>query len=168
MRIGLLSDTHGYLDPKIPDYFGECDEIWHAGDVGPNNILEALASAKPLRAVYGNIDGREVRVVCPELLSFEINGLSVLMTHIAAHPPAYSSAVKKLITDYKPNLLVCGHSHILRAMPDHTRNLLYLNPGAAGIHGFHKVRTIMRFSIENAKVTSLQVIELMPRYPVVL
>ncbi|TAF33765.1 MAG: metallophosphoesterase [Cytophagales bacterium] len=164
MRIGLLSDTHGYLDNKVFEYFAECDEIWHAGDVGDSEVLKALQGFKPLKAVYGNIDGQNVRGICPKDLIFEANGLRVLMTHIAAYPPAYNPATKQLLKAHEPKLLVCGHSHILKVMPDTSKNLLYINPGAAGWHGFHKVRTLLRFSIENAKVDKLQVVELMPRY----
>ena len=161
MKIGLLSDTHGYLDEKIYNYFKECDEIWHAGDIGDISFLEKLRHFKNVRAVYGNIDGNDLRSeLMPELI-FDIEGLHVWIIHIGGYPPGYTPAIKKRIKIISPNLLICGHSHILRVMPDKNLvNFLYLNPGAAGQQGFHKIRTIIRFSIKDKKVKDLQAIEL--------
>ncbi len=161
MKIGLLSDTHGFLDEKIFKYFENCDEIWHAGDIGTLEIYDQLNTFKPLRAVYGNIDDHSIRAQCPEDLFFNCGGLSVWMTHIGGYPPKYNSRIKKEFTKTTPQIFVCGHSHILRVMSDPTHdNLLYLNPGAAGIHGFHKTKTIIRFEINREKVEKMQVIEL--------
>ena len=161
MKIGLISDTHGYLDEKIYTYFKECDEIWHAGDIGDFSILEKLRSFKNVRAVYGNIDGNDLRLVLKPELRFDVEGLHVWIIHIGGHPPNYTPAIKKRIKIIMPNLLICGHSHILRVMPDtNLVNFLYLNPGAAGIQGFHKIRTIIRFSIKDKKVKDMQAIEL--------
>ncbi len=161
MKIGLLSDTHGYLDEKVLKHFASCDEIWHAGDIGTMSVFDKLASFKPLKAVYGNIDGNEIRTVCPEHRRFTCGGLSVWITHIGGYPPKYNRQVIQEINSNPPNLFICGHSHILKVMTDPLRkSILHLNPGAAGIHGFHKVKTIIRFDIEQQKVVNLQVIEL--------
>jgi uncharacterized protein len=161
MKIGLLSDTHGYLDEKIYNYFRECDEIWHAGDIGDFTILEKLMNFKKVRAVYGNIDGKDLRSeLYPELI-FDVEGLHIWIIHIGGYPPNYTPSIKKRIKIIMPNLLICGHSHILRVMPDtNLINFLYLNPGAAGLQGFHKIRTIIRFSIKENIVKDLQAIEL--------
>jgi len=160
MRIGLLSDTHSYLDDTIFDYFSACDEIWHAGDIGSWELVEQLEAFKPLRAVYGNIDGGEMRQHYPENQRFEVEGLRVLMTHIGGYPGRYNARVKQLLAEDQPGLYICGHSHILKVMPDKARGLLHINPGACGQHGFHKVRTVVRFEIDRGKVDELQVIEL--------
>lgn len=161
MRIGLISDTHGYVDPLVYKYFEECDEIWHAGDVGNAAVLEQLQAFKPLKAVYGNIDGRDVRMDCPEVLKFEVDGVRVLILHIGGYPGRYAPQARLLIDEYKPHLMICGHSHILRVMSDPKRpGLLHMNPGAAGIHGFHKVKTILRFTISEGKISDVQAIEL--------
>ncbi len=160
MKIGLISDTHSHLDPKVFEYFKNVDEIWHAGDIGTLSLLEELEAFKPTVAVFGNIDGHEIRSASPEDQIFEREGVNVLMTHIAAKPPRYNPRVKKLITEHKPNILVCGHSHILKVQPDPANNLLFINPGAAGIHGFHQVKTLLRFDLEQGKPKSLEVIEL--------
>jgi putative phosphoesterase len=161
MKIGLMSDTHGYLDQKIYSYFNDCDEIWHAGDIGNLSLLEELRNFKKVRAVYGNIDGNDLRTTLPQELIFDVEGVLVWMIHIGGYPPVYTSIIKKSIKKIMPDLLVCGHSHILRVMTDpNFSNLLYLNPGAAGKEGFHKIRTIIRFSIEGKRITNLQAIEL--------
>ncbi len=161
MRIGLLSDTHNYLNPKIFTYFEECDEIWHAGDVGTASIIDELESFKPVTGVYGNIDGQDVRIRFPENVIMERDGLRILMTHIGGYPPRYSARVKKLLNEHQPDLYICGHSHILKIMPDpNRRGLLHINPGAAGKVGFHKVPTLVRFSINQGKIKDLQVIEM--------
>ncbi len=164
VRIGLLSDTHGYLNPKIFKYFSECDELWHAGDIGDVKTADQLEEFKPLRAVYGNIDGGALRVRYPEDLFFESEGLKVYMTHIGGYPPKYNARTRKIIQSRKPDLFIDGHSHILKIMRDENiPNLLHINPGAAGRQGFHKVSTIVRFSVHAAKISDLQVIELGPR-----
>jgi hypothetical protein len=161
MKIGLLSDTHGFLDKKVYEYFGKCDEIWHAGDIGENGVFEKLSEFKKVRAVYGNIDGTSLRSALPADQIFELEGMKIWITHIAGYPPRYTPAVKKRIPEISPAVLVCGHSHILRVMTDKkANNLLYLNPGAAGIQGFHKVKTLLRFSIAKGKISELEVIEL--------
>jgi putative phosphoesterase len=159
-RIGLLSDTHSYLDEKILDYFEECDEIWHAGDIGDVSVADQLEAFRPFRAVYGNIDDEKVRVRYPENLRFECEGMDVFMTHIGGYPGRYNKRVREILQEDPPDLYICGHSHILKIMPDKKLDLLHINPGAYGIHGFHKVRTIVRFTIKEAKIEDLEVIEL--------
>ena len=159
-RIGLLSDTHGFLDESIFRYFEECDEIWHAGDIGTIEVTDTLEGFKPLRAVYGNIDGGPIRQQFPLDDRFVIEGLDVWMTHIGGYPGRYNKRVREQMVLDPPGLFICGHSHILKIMPDPKFNLLHINPGACGHHGFHKIRTIIRFSVEDAKVKDLEVIEL--------
>lgn len=161
MKIGLLSDTHSFLDERILHHFSECDEIWHAGDVGDYSIIEQLEEFKPLRGVYGNIDDNKVRQRLPLILDFKIEGVSIFMTHIGGSPPRYANGIKDQLNALKPNLFICGHSHILKVMPDHNLNkMLFMNPGAAGHHGFHKMRTILRFELNVGKIQNLEVIEL--------
>jgi len=161
MKIGLISDTHSFLDNTVFDYFKECDEIWHAGDFGTVAIYDQLNAFKPTVGVYGNIDGQDVRIVLGEDLFFEREGLSIYMTHIGGSPGKYNPRVKKNISIHKPALFVCGHSHILRVVSDQAyNNMLYLNPGAAGKEGFHKMRTLLRFEINAGKIEKMQVIEL--------
>ena len=160
VKIGLLSDTHSFLDEKIFDYFTEVDEIWHAGDIGDPQVIKQLADFKPVRAVYGNIDEPALRHQYPENAIFTVEGLKVFMTHIGGYPGRYNARVRKLIDEHQPKLYVCGHSHILKVMPDPKRDLLHVNPGACGQHGFHQVRTIVRFTINDGKIEELQVIEL--------
>ncbi len=160
IRIGLLSDTHNYLDEQIFDYFKQVDEIWHAGDIGTTELTDKLKRFKPLRAVYGNIDGHELRAEFQEDLIFEIEQCKIYLTHIAGSVGVYHPRVRKIITQEKPAILVCGHSHILKIMNDNKYNLLYINPGAAGIHGFHKTKTILRFEIESGKPKNMELIEL--------
>ena len=162
-RIGLLSDTHGYLDEKILNYLKECDEIWHAGDIGSLDVIDQLSEITTVKAVYGNIDGHTIRVSCPENQIFECEGLKVWMTHIGGYPPKYNKAIIEGLDRIKPGLFICGHSHILKVVPDQKRDLLHINPGACGKNGFHKVRTMVRFNIDKGKISDLQVIELMPR-----
>ena len=159
-KIGLLSDTHSFLDEKIFDYFKDCDEIWHAGDIGHFNLVEQLEAFKPLKAVYGNIDNAKIRAEFPLDLRWDCEGLNVWMTHIGGYPGRYNKRVRTLLATDPPNLFICGHSHILKIMPDKKHNLLHINPGACGVHGFHKMKTIVRFSVENAKIDNLEVIEL--------
>ncbi len=163
MKIGLLSDTHGWLEQRIFHHFADCDEIWHAGDIGDVALSDKLAAFKPLRAVYGNIDGRVLRRIFPEDMHFEVGGLKVYMTHIGGYPGKYPARVFTQLLNEKPGLFICGHSHILKVMPDRQLNLLHINPGAAGNHGFHKVKTLVRFEINQGKIEALQAIELGPR-----
>ena len=161
MKIGLLSDTHGYLDSQVLKHFAHCDQVWHAGDIGEGGVLAQLEDFKPLKAVYGNIDGAAIRAACPEHQRFTCEGLDVWITHIGGYPPKYNPAVRKAIQANPPGLFICGHSHILKVMPDpNHKNLLHINPGAAGRHGFHQVKTIVRFEINQGKIENLQVIEL--------
>ena len=160
MRIGLLSDTHGWLDLAIFDYFSECDEVWHAGDIGSMNVLEQLEGFRPLRAVYGNIDDAQIRAATVENQIFVLAGLSVVMTHIGGYPGRYNARVRALLDAHQPDLYICGHSHILKVVPDKKRRLLHINPGACGRHGFHKMRTLVQFTIKDGKVTDLEVVEL--------
>jgi putative phosphoesterase len=160
MRIGLLSDTHGLLDEDLLKALEGCDEIWHAGDIGSEQVADTLESLAPVVAVYGNIDGHLLRLRYPEVQSFSRDGLSILMTHIAGYPGRYNAVVKKLIADHRPGLVICGHSHILKVMRDTALGHLHMNPGAAGHHGFHAVRTLLRFSLLNGKVTALEAVEL--------
>lgn len=160
-RIGLLSDTHGYLDPQIFSYFDACDEIWHAGDVGSIDIVDQLQAFRPFRGVWGNIDGPPVTQVCAEHQRFALEGLTTWMTHIGGTPPRYNPVVRPDLQLNTPNLFVCGHSHILKVARDpKLNNLLYINPGAAGKIGFHQVRTCVRFTLDAGKVASMEVIEL--------
>lgn len=159
-KILLLSDTHGYLDQKILKYIDGADEVWHAGDIGTTAVADGISKIKPLRGVYGNIDGHELRSQFPENQIFSCQGVKVLMTHIGGYPGRYNPRVKKLIQEEKPQLYVCGHSHILKVIPDRKNNLLHMNPGACGIQGFHKVRTLLRFELNQGKIENLEAIEL--------
>ena len=161
MRIGLISDTHSFLDPKVFKYFEEVDQIWHAGDVGHAGIIEELGAFKPTLGVYGNIDGNDVRQLFPEDQKFDCEGVRVWMTHIGGKPPKYNPRVRPLINKWMPQLFICGHSHILAVMHDPKRpGVLYMNPGAAGRHGAHKERTLLRFTIEAGQTKELEVIKL--------
>lgn len=159
-RIGLLSDTHGFWDDRFEKYFAECDEIWHAGDIGTNDVADRLAALKPLRAVYGNIDGYDIRHRFAEKYRFRCEGVDVLIKHIGGYPGHYDPSVRQSIYVHPPKLFISGHSHILKVMPDKTFGLLHINPGAAGISGFHTRRTLIRFSIDNSDILDLEVIEL--------
>jgi len=159
-KIGLLSDTHGYLDDSIFKYFAEVDEVWHAGDIGSMQVVEKLEQFKPLKAVFGNIDGGVMRRIFPLDLRFECGGMQIWITHIGGYPGRYNKRTRAFLESNAPNLFICGHSHILKIIPDKKYNLLHINPGACGNHGFHKVRTIVRFTIENSKIIELDVIEL--------
>jgi putative phosphoesterase len=159
-KIGLLSDTHGYLDPAVYKYFKDCDEIWHAGDIGSIQVFDELSNFKPLRAVHGNIDGHQIRTVVPEDLYFEIEGLMVYITHIGGYPGRYNLETKTFLKNNTTKLFICGHSHILKVMYDQAFKLLHINPGAAGNHGFHHVKTMVRFEISDAKPQNLEVIEI--------
>ncbi len=160
MRIGLLSDTHGYLDGQLFDFFAECEEVWHAGDIGDAEVADRLEAFRPLRAVYGNIDAPELRHRFPEDLRFTVEGLDVWITHIGGYPGRYDKRVRSVMAEDPPGLFICGHSHILKVMPDKKYGLLHINPGAAGRQGFHHMRTAVRFTISEGKVSELELIEL--------
>lgn len=159
-KVGLLSDTHGFVDPAVYKHFKDCDEIWHAGDIGHVKVIDDLSKFKTLRAVYGNIDGHVVRSAVPEDLVFEIDGIKIFMTHIGGSPGRYNLRVKSLMQLHKPNIFICGHSHILKVMYDKQMNHLHINPGAAGNHGFHHVKTLIRFDLHQGKPANMEVIEL--------
>ena len=159
-RIALLSDTHGYLDDKIFKYFDGCDEIWHAGDIGSLEVVDALEKIKPLKAVSGNIDDATMLRICPDNLRFMCEQTDVWITHIGGYPDHYSPAIRKEIYANPPKLFICGHSHILKVMFDKKLNLLHINPGAAGNHGFHLVKTLVRFTIDGSAIKDLEVVEL--------
>jgi putative phosphoesterase len=157
MKIGVLSDTHAILHSRIFDFFEPCSEIWHAGDIGNEEIINQLEAFKPLRAVYGNIDNTNIRARLHEYTCFNTGGLQVLLMHIAGYPPKYNNRSRELIEEYNPDIFVCGHSHILKVMYDSRYKLLYINPGAAGHYGFHKAITFLRFDIENQKPANMEV-----------
>ena len=159
-RIGLLSDTHGYWDDRYLKYFEESDEIWHAGDIGSMDVLDRLMKFRTFRGVYGNIDGQDIRKILPEINRFELEGADVMIKHIGGYPGKYDMQVKKIISSATPDLLICGHSHILKVKYDKDYELLHINPGAAGKYGFHTVRTLVRFKIDCGKFSDLEVIEL--------
>ena len=159
-KIALLSDTHSYIDDKIIDFIKSVDEIWHAGDIGNMEVLEQLKRIKPTRAVYGNIDGFELRNELAESLLFDCENVKVFITHIGGYPKKYAKGIKAILRELKPQLFIAGHSHILKVMYDKELELLYMNPGAAGKSGFHKVRTALRFTVENDKIRDLEILEL--------
>ena len=159
-KILLLSDTHSYMDERILEYAKNADEIWHCGDFGNLQVIEALEKIKPLRGVYGNIDGTEIRKIFPEVLRFRCEELEVLMIHIGGFPGKYTPRAKKEIEGLTPKLFISGHSHILKAMFDQKNNLLHLNPGAMGKVGWHQMRTMMRFEINKDQIENLEIIEL--------
>lgn len=162
-RIGLMSDTHGYVDPKVYKYFKDVDEIWHAGDVGSMAVIEELEAFKPTRGVYGNIDDHVIRATWPKVNVFDCEGMSVLMTHIAGKPYRYNKEAYAEIQAHKPQIFVCGHSHILLVQFDENIQALWLNPGACGYKGFHKVKTLLRFTINNGQVKDMEAIEIGPK-----
>ncbi len=161
MRIGLLSDTHGHLDKTVMHYFRDCEEVWHAGDIGTVEVAQQLENFKPLRAVHGNIDGQDIRLQYPQEQRFICAGVEVWIIHIGGKPPYYTPTVRAELQQQTPGILVCGHSHILRVIRDPLRPaMLYLNPGAAGRHGMHQVRTLLRFEILDGQVKNMEAIEL--------
>lgn len=160
MKIGLLSDTHGWLDPKVEEFFQACDEVWHCGDIGALSVADRLAARFNFRAVYGNIDGGEIRQIFPETLIFECEGVKTVMTHIGGYPGHYDVRIREVLNRERPQLFVCGHSHILKVMYDKHLACLHINPGAAGRYGFHKVKTAVRFVIEQGDIRDLEVLEL--------
>ncbi|MDX9704799.1 MAG: metallophosphoesterase family protein [Weeksellaceae bacterium] len=159
MKIVLLSDTHAYIDDKILKYAGQADEIWHAGDIGDLKVTDALKEKAKLRAVFGNIDGTEIRKEFPLHQRFTVEGLNVWITHIGGYPGKYNPAIREELQKNPPDLFICGHSHILKVIPDRKLNLIHLNPGACGIYGQHQVRTLLRFEIEASEIKNLEVIE---------
>lgn len=161
-KIGLISDTHGYLDDAVFEHFKSCDEVWHAGDFG-SNVIEPLRNFKPLKGVYGNIDSATIRPEFPEQLSFTCEEVKVMMRHIGGYPPKYNTDTKKEILVHRPQLFISGHSHILKVMYDDKMQCLHMNPGAAGKQGWHKVRTLIRFTIDGENIKDCEVIELGPK-----
>jgi putative phosphoesterase len=158
-RIGLISDTHGYFDEKVFDYFKDCDEIWHAGDFG-DEVVERLKTFKPLKGVYGNIDDQKIRHEFPEQLVFNCEDVKVMIRHIGGSPPKYNPETRKELLLHKPKIFISGHSHILKVMYDDKIDCLHINSGAAGKQGWHKVRTIIRFFIDGPDIKNCEVIEL--------
>lgn len=158
-RIGLIADTHHYLDETIFEHFAACDEVWHVGDFG-EDVIDKLKSFKPLKGVYGNIDDARIRPDFPEQLVFTCENVKVMMRHIGGYPPKYNPETKKEILVHKPQLFISGHSHILKIMYDDKLNCLHMNPGAAGKQGWHKIRTIIRFTIDGKEMKDAEVIEL--------
>ena len=158
-KILLLSDTHSYIDDRILEYAQQADEIWHAGDIGDISVTDKLAEIKPLRAVYGNIDDNKARAEFPLNNRFTLEGVDVWITHIGGYPGKYNPTIRKEITENPPKLFICGHSHILKVMPDKQLGLIHMNPGAVGKHGFQKVRTMLRFELNKGKIENLEVIE---------
>ncbi len=160
MKILLISDTHSYIDERILEYASMADEVWHAGDIGDLKVTDELSKVSKLRAVYGNIDNAEIRKEFPLNNRFTVEDLDVWMTHIGGYPGKYSPAVREELYQNPPKLFICGHSHILKVMPDRKLGLLHMNPGACGIYGFHKIRTMIRFDIVKGKIENPEVIEL--------
>ncbi len=159
-KIGLLSDTHSHWDDKFITHFNECDEIWHAGDIGTIELAQKFEKFKPFRAVYGNIDGQDLRQAYPEVNRFTLEGVDVLMTHIGGYPGRYDARIKSTLFANPPKLFIAGHSHILKVMFDKKIQTLHMNPGAAGIYGFHQVRTLLRFVLDEGDIRDLEVVEM--------
>ena len=162
-RIGLLSDTHGHWDDKYLLHFSDCDEIWHAGDIGSGIIIDKLEEHRPVRAVYGNIDGRDLRMRFSEVLKFRVEGCKVIMKHIGGYPGKYDPSIRTTIYNECPQLFISGHSHILKVMHDKSTGGLHINPGAAGCQGWQQVRTVIKFTIDGKEIKDLEVIELASR-----
>ena len=159
-KILLLSDTHGYIDDRIVKYVKQVDEVWHAGDIGNLKVTDTIEKVKPLKGVYGNIDDHIIQKEFPLNNRFMCEGVDVWITHIGGYPPKYNTKVKEEIMLNPPKLFICGHSHILKVMWDKKLNLLHMNPGACGRHGFHQVRTMLRFTIDGTEIKDLEVVEL--------
>ncbi|MFD2568894.1 metallophosphoesterase family protein [Pseudotenacibaculum haliotis] len=162
-KILLLSDTHSYIDEQILKFVKQADEVWHAGDIGDLNVTDEIQKLKPLRAVYGNIDNKDARAEFPLDNRFTVEGVDVWITHIGGYPNKYNMRVREMIKQNPPKLFICGHSHILKVQYDEKLQLLHLNPGAAGKHGFHKVRTMLRFVLDKGDIKELEIIELAKR-----
>lgn len=159
-RVGILSDTHGVLDQRVFEFFKHCDEVWHAGDIGSEDVLDALENFKPFKAVFGNIDSHQLRNRAPRELVFHCEDVKVYLTHIGGYPKRYDMQALQALKKYQPQLFVCGHSHILKVMFDKELKLLHINPGAEGNFGFHQKRTMIRLVIDGANMRDLEVIEL--------
>jgi len=159
-KILLISDTHSYLDPALQKHIEEADEVWHAGDIGTIDVCENIEKLKPLKAVFGNIDAPDIKNKYPENLIFTCENVKVFITHIGGYPGKYPARIKNLIKENQPKLFICGHSHILKVIFDKENNLLHINPGACGVHGFHNVKTAVRFELEKSEIKNLAVIEL--------
>ncbi|AUC20980.1 YfcE family phosphodiesterase [Polaribacter sejongensis] len=162
-KILLLSDTHSFIDAQILKFVKQADEVWHAGDIGNLEVTDTIKKLKPLRAVFGNIDGSDARSEFPLDAKFEVENVSVWITHIGGYPNRYDQRIREEIKINPPKIFISGHSHILKVQYDKKLNLLHLNPGAAGNHGFHKVRTMLRFTLEKGNVQDLEIIELAKR-----
>jgi len=162
-RIGVISDTHGYFDPKITKYFESCDEIWHAGDIGSLDVMDELKNIAMVRGVYGNIDNAKIRSEYPKNIRFNCENFDVWITHIGGKPYVYNKETRPVMLTNPPDIFVCGHSHILLVQHDKRAKCLCINPGAAGIKGFHKVKTLVRFTLNNGKISEMEVVELGPR-----
>ncbi len=160
IKIGLISDTHGHWDDAFEKYFSECDEIWHAGDIGNISVMDKLNKICPSKGVYGNIDNHIIRTEYPENLFLKLEGVNIWITHIGGKPYNYNKKVYKQLKENNTDLFICGHSHICKVMMDKKLNVLYMNPGAAGKVGFHQVRTLIRFKIDKGEIKNLEVIEL--------
>ena len=159
-RIGIISDTHSFWDEKYLKYFEQCDEIWHAGDIGSTEVAEKLAAYRTFRAVYGNCDGGDLRIMYPEILRWKCEDVDVLMKHIGGYPGNYDPSIRSKIFVRPPQLFISGHSHILKVKFDKTLGLLHIDPGAAGIQGWHKQRTLIRVTIDGKEFKDLEVVEL--------
>ena len=162
-KILLLSDTHSYIDDQILKFVQQADEVWHAGDIGDLSVTDAIKKIKPLRAVFGNIDDKDASTEFPLDAKFTVEKVSVWMTHIGGYPNKYNQRIREEITKNPPKIFIAGHSHILKVVYDKKLNLLHLNPGAAGNHGFHKVRTMLRFDLDNGDIKNMEIIELAKR-----
>lgn len=160
-KIGLLSDTHAWWDDRYAHYFSECDEVWHAGDIGSAEVADRFEQLPvTFRAVHGNIDGYDIRLRYPEMLRFTVDGIDVLLKHIGGYPGKYDPSVRAILMERPPRLFVCGHSHILKVKFDRALDMLHINPGAAGVYGIQAVRTLVRFTLAEGAVSDLEVIEL--------
>ncbi len=155
--IGLLSDTHCFFDDKLREFFKDTQEIWHAGDFGNSAVSDAISSFKPLRGVYGNCDDKEVRLIHPYIQNFRLEGMNFLMMHIGGYPGRYDYRALQLIEAHRPDVFICGHSHILKVINDRKNNLICINPGAAGVQGLHNVRTALRFRVESGSLHDMEV-----------
>ena len=159
-KILLISDTHSYLDKALIKHIDAADEVWHAGDIGTVELCQKIEKLKPLKAVFGNIDGKDIRITYPEHLFFDCEQVNVYITHIGGYPGKYPAKIRQLLREHRPKLFICGHSHILKVMYDKELGLLHINPGACGLHGFHVVKTAVKFEIEGAEIKNLAIIEL--------
>lgn len=159
-KIGLLSDTHSLWDDKFEEHLKDCDEIWHAGDIGTLQLADRFESLKPFRAVYGNIDDASIRRAYPKVARFEVEGVDVLMTHIGGYPGRYNADIRQELYSNPPDVFISGHSHILKVMYDKKINCLHMNPGAAGNYGVHQVRTILRFILDKGNIRDLEIVEM--------